>query len=444
MRLIVGHEAADFDALAGAVAVARLHPDARIGLPRSIERGVRAFLSLHADRFPAVRCKNSVLADTTSLIVVDVRSRRRLSHVEPVLARRDAGEPIEIVVYDHHPRSDDDLAADVEVVSPVGAVTTLLVERLQTNGLAVDPVEATLYALGIHADTLSLTAGTTTPRDARALAWLIGEGARPDVVARYLSPPLTAPQRDILSRALATLFEVPVRGLHVALARVSSSVYVEGVAEVATELLRTSQADALFVLCAVGDRKVEIVGRSRSQAMDVGVVLAALGGGGHPGAGAARLRTGNIDEAEERLRSAMSVEQPRAGRVRDVMSRPVLTLSPELDAAEAHARLEQWSVTGAPVLAGGKVVGVVSRRDVSRPGDKHTVRAAMTSQPRTVSAEASLEEALRLMTEGNIGRLPVLEGEQLVGIVTRTDVLRFLYSPDRSALSVSATRGARA
>ncbi len=149
-------------------------------------------------------------------------------------------------------------------MAPVGAVTTLLVERLREREVDIDPMEATLFALGIHADTASLTAGGTTPRDARALAWLLERGANLAMINRYLVPPFSDAQRHMLSEVLAHAEVEELRGLPFAVSIVRVPRHVEGLDEVTTEALRLVAAGALFTVCAVTGKKIEVVGRSRS------------------------------------------------------------------------------------------------------------------------------------------------------------------------------------
>jgi acetoin utilization protein AcuB len=94
-----------------------------------------------------------------------------------------------------------------------------------------------------------------------------------------------------------------------------------------------------------------------------------------------------------------------------------------------------------PVVRAGRLVGVVSERDLLRASLSnltelaseerraflHVVEIArvMSSPPIVVDADASVEEAARKMAEHKIGCLPVLENEHLLGLVTETDVLRY-------------------
>jgi CBS domain-containing protein len=126
--------------------------------------------------------------------------------------------------------------------------------------------------------------------------------------------------------------------------------------------------------------------------------------------------------------------------VKDIMTTEVSTLgrNDTLDVADDLMTLER--IRHLPVLDEGRVVGVVSQRDLFRSalavalgyGENaqkkllRTIRVkeVMHEPAITVSPEVTAKEAIRLMLEHKIGCLPVVEGHTLVGIVTETDILR--------------------
>src|SRR5581483_1445577 len=94
---------------------------------------------------------------------------------------------VEKIVFDHHAAGPPEWASeDSCLFSEDGALTTTLVGIIAERELAVTPVEATAFALGIHEDTGSLTYPTATQRDAEALAWSLRHGAQQEPLAQFL------------------------------------------------------------------------------------------------------------------------------------------------------------------------------------------------------------------------------------------------------------------
>ncbi len=136
-------------------------------------------------------------------------------------------------------------------------------------------------------------------------------------------------------------------------------------------------------------------------------------------------------------------------RVRDIMSEKMVTISESDTLSTVEDIMTLGRVRHMPVVHAGKLVGVVSERDLLRTslsnltefGSEerrlflHAVEIArvMSAPPITIAPDATVEEAARVMADRKIGCLPVLEDDQLLGIVTETDVLRYFagVSPDR-------------
>jgi tRNA nucleotidyltransferase (CCA-adding enzyme) len=432
VKLITSHETTDFDALASCVALQKLFPGSVIGLSGGFAPNVHQYLTLHSDRFRTERCEDLDLSQVDRLMVTDVRRRARLAHVEEVLDRA-AKNPrsVRVLVWDHHPSAPDDLQADEEYVQPVGSVTTLLVEELRARGAEVDREEATLFSLGIHEDTGSLSYARASSRDATALAWLLGQGAQPGLLQRFLRPPLEAVERELLVRLLEAVRDIPLVGASIGVAPLETDEVPAGLARVSTEAFRILPHDALFCAYRLSNGKTHIIGRAQANTVPVGAILQEFGGGGHAGAGSATVRDASLDEVVARLHEGVERCCRHPQFVRDLMSSPVRTVAPDMALSELAQSLHEWGHTGAPVVEDGKLIGVISRRDVERAQRQGrgalAVKSCMAQRVRTVGPDAPLTEALDQMTAHNIGRLPVLNGPRIVGILSREDVLGHLY-----------------
>jgi tRNA nucleotidyltransferase (CCA-adding enzyme) len=432
VKLITSHETTDFDALASCVALQRLFPGSVIGLSGGFAPNVHQYLTLHSDRFRTERSQNLDLAEVDLLMVTDVRRRSRLTHVESVLERA-ARNPrsVRVLVWDHHPSAPDDVHADEEHVQPVGSVTTLLVEELRARGIEIDREEATLFSLGIHEDTGSLAYARSSSRDAMALAWLLGQGAQPGLLQRFLRPPLDAVERELLVRLLEGVRALPRPGASIGIAALETTEVPAGLARVSTEAFRILPHDALFCLYRMPSGKTHIIGRAEANTVPVGAILQELGGGGHAGAGSGVVHDASLAQVVMRLEAQVDRLSHNPRCVRDLMSSPVRTVAPDMPLRELAQSLHEWGHTGAPVVDDGKLVGMISRRDVERAEREGrgalSVKSCMAHQIYSVGPDELLTKALEQMKTHNIGRVPVLDGQRIIGILSREDVLGHLY-----------------
>ena len=147
-------------------------------------------------------------------------------------------------------------------------------------------------------------------------------------------------------------------------------------------------------------------------------------------------------------------------KVKDIMTRDLITVSPEMEIAHAAKLLLEKHINGVPVVDGtGKMVGILCQSDlitqqkrfpipsvftlldgfIPLTSMKHiekeaqkisatTVAHAMTPNPFTVTPEMSIEEVATIMLDKNFNTLPVVDKEKLVGIVGKEDILKTLMS----------------
>lgn len=122
-------------------------------------------------------------------------------------------------------------------------------------------------------------------------------------------------------------------------------------------------------------------------------------------------------------RLPLAAEEPGA-RVRDLITRAPVTVTPETPLFEAGQRMLQERVHHLVVTEDGKLVGILSDRDIRVPLRGFRVGDVMTKAVVTVGPDEAPGRAAAVMLHHEISALPVLEGRRLVGIVTARDLLR--------------------
>jgi tRNA nucleotidyltransferase (CCA-adding enzyme) len=421
VEVIVGHGQTDFDAFASMLACRRLYPGAVVALSGSLNRNVRDFYRLHADELDVVEASRIDPDAVSRLIVVDATDPSRLAELEHLARRPD----VEVVWFDHHPEAGS--PEDV-VRSEDGALTTTLVGILAEREIAITPLEATVLALGIHEDTGSLTHATATERDVEALAWCLRHGARQEAIGTYLHAPLGEDERAVLDALLSGCSTLRVGGLDVLVAGVSWPAYVDGVSNLAHKLVDLTDCRALVCLAEM-DRRVVCVVRSRTPSLDASKIAAALGGGGHPQAASATYH-GSLAAARRVALEALAdaVEPPTTAA--EIMSTPPRFVAPDDTVAHAMALCQRHRQSGVEVGDARELIGVVTREDLDKAighGLSHAPVKAVASPPAgTCDERAPLGELQGVLTTSTVGRVPVVRNGEVVGVVTRGDVLRAL------------------
>jgi tRNA nucleotidyltransferase (CCA-adding enzyme) len=305
-------------------------------------------------------------------------------------------------------------------------------------------------ALGIHVDTGSLTYDQSTPRDAVALAWLMEQGASLSVISSYRDPGLSPQLQKMLTEALEKLEYLCLRGYTIAWVTLQTEGFVPGLSSLASQLIELTEIDALLLAnehpSNKDDVRFTVIGRSQIPGLHLNQLFQPFGGGGHSQAASLNLRGVDSQDILQQLLQGVKAAIPHPPTARDLMSSPVRTIRPETTIAEAQRILLRYGHSGLSVVdSQAQLVGVISRRDLDialHHGFNHApVKGYMTTNVKTIAPDTTLPQIESLMVTYDIGRLPVLENGQLVGIVTRTDVLRELHQGEGRGTEGQKGRG---
>ena len=430
LTVITSHVNADFDAMASMLAAQKLYPGALVVYPGSQEKTLRNFfVSAMVYLFNMVDIRDLDFGAVKRLVLVDTRQAGRIGKLAALLDKPD----LEIHVYDHHPPRADDIVGHGGEHRLVGATVTLLTGILRRRHIPISPDEATVMCLGIYEDTGAFTFASTTEEDFQAAAYLLSRGANLNTVAQLISREISPEQVGLLNDMIQSLQRSRINGIEVALTVITTDKYVPDLALLVHKLVRMENLDALFAVAQM-ENKVYVIGRSRVPEVDVDAVLDELGGGGHPSAAAATIRGMTLPQVEQRLRDRLASAIRSNRLARDLMSSPPIIVAADATCAEAQSLLRRYNINALAVTENGAadspLVGYITRQVVEKALyhglEKVPVREYMSRDVVAVGPLADMKEIQEKIISHKQRILPVCDERQVLGVVTRTDLLNLL------------------
>lgn len=439
MRIILTHEQSDFDALASLLGAYLLDDVAIPVLPRKMNRNVNAFVTLYGVELPFMEARDLPTEDIESVCLVDTQSMASLKGMTSATS---------VHVIDHHPRRDDLPQNWTVITEDVGATSTLLVEQIEGQNGLLSVIHATLLLLGIYEDTGSLTYSRTTSRDLRAASYLLDQGASLRIAADFLNHPLSHQQQKLYDQLRTNIEDFTIHAHNVMVVSGDAQSVDEELSTLAHKLRDLHDPD-LLILLMITRGGVQLIARSTSDNIDVSQIADHFGGGGHVRAAAALIKDRKLEDIHNELLRILPKFIRPAITVSEIMSGNPQLLSPDTPVEEVAERMQRFGYEGYPVVDGGKVIGLLTRRQVDRAiAHKLNLNAArlMNNGEVTVHPEHSIQYLQELMTETGWGQIPVTSREtgEIIGIVTRTDLLKTLTAdvtpPGRQNISEKLER----
>jgi tRNA nucleotidyltransferase (CCA-adding enzyme) len=432
MEVITSHVNADFDTFASMVAAKKLYPGARLVFSGSLEKGLRDALTTLHPPVTIDRLKDIDLDKIDRVILVDVSHPGRIGPFAEVVRR----PGVDVHVYDHHPATGEDVLGSLEVRQPYGSNTSVLTIILRDRNLKPSPEEATILMTGIYEDTGFLSYPSTTPKDFEAAAWLLSCGADLTAVSDLLRKELTPEEISLLNEFLQSETRYTIGGVEAVIAEAYIEKYQGDLAILAHKIRDIENMECLFLLVDSEDR-VHVIARSRNPKADVGKILKAIGGGGHPNAASATLKGITLIQAKELLLNALRDNVPPLRTAREIMSFPPITLTLRTTLKEAVEVMRRYGINAAPVVKNGRIQGVITRQVLDK-AVYHGLGPApvadyMTTEVESVSSETSIEKIREAVVGHGQRLLPVIEQNRVVGVITRTDLLKLLQEELRAA-----------
>ena len=167
---------------------------------------------------------------------------------------------------------------------------------------------------------------------------------------------------------------------------------------------------------------------SRSLPLNIPLVSAAMDTVTEAGVAIAMARAGGIGVIHRNLPAQREVEEVRAVKhAEDLIQRNVISVGTDATVADVERLMNEHQISGVPVMKGKRVIGIVSRRDIrgiARKKGTENIQQFMTKRPITAKESITMEEALGVMYDRKVERLPVVGKDgTLFGIITMQDIL---------------------
>jgi tRNA nucleotidyltransferase (CCA-adding enzyme) len=427
LKLIVGHKNPDFDCFASCIAAQKLYPDHVVLISGAPQQNLSQFLGIYEEKYNYITESDLTDENVESLIVVDTAALDRLGQKVQKIVEKAA----RIIVYDHHPEIKEQTIRGEKRIENIGATVSLLVEEIMKRNIEIDSIDATLFAIAIYEDTGNLLYTSTTLRDLDAVKFLLQKGANLSEISEYIRYDLSFEQKQLLEQLLSNVETHQVDGLTVHVASAEVEKFVGGLGAVVSKLWNLENVETLVCIVRTG-KKSHVIMRTSSNEVDLGGVANELGGGGHRKAASFTVNESNISSIKKIVLETLKRYVNRGVLAKDIMSSPVRVVYSDMTIGEVNKIMERTGHNGLPVIEGNRLVGIVTKKAVDKAMNhgmqNHPVKAVMSSKLIVVDANTPLSKVRQIMVENDIGRIPVLENGILVGIITRTDVMRSSFA----------------
>lgn len=426
--LITCHANADCDAFAAMIAARLLYDSPILLFPGTQEAGLaRIYAALDKDAYGFREARAIKWDQIDRLVIVDTRQKVRVAHVEQLLNSPN----VRIEIWDHHPPTQDDIRADIIHYGQTGAVTSLICGALEERKCQPAPVEATLMGLGIYGDTGSFTYSSTSTRDFAAASWLLENGMDTVKISDMAGHELTSLHIRALNSLLESARTYFINDIPVVLAEASMDHYLGDFAILAHKLLEMEKFSVLFAIGIMGDH-IQIVARSRNDSINVGEICAELGGGGHAYAASACVRDMTPNEVRDKILRGISARGGAEKKARDLMSSPPLGVGASSSMRDADELMLHFGLKAVPVFQDGTkiCVGLLDAQTAAR-ACAHGLATEKVSEymRRRLSAlepDAGIRDLAQVIIGGRQRLVPIVENGEVVGVVTRTDLINIL------------------
>ncbi len=250
------------------------------------------------------------------------------------------------------------------------------------------------------------------------------------MINEYVDKNLKSQELDMLLELMENGELYEYSDLPVFISTYYSKEYFNGIDILVNKIMDLEGAKACFILFGT-DERISVVARSKNKKIEVNKILKDYGGGGHKFAASAVVRNIPLELLKKEIKKKLAKKIIGGKKAKDIMKSPVKVVESEFKIKDVHKIMVRFGYNGIPIIEDEKLVGIISRRDIDKAINhgfsNAPVRAYMSRNLILAKEEDGVEELKKKVIENEIGRIPIVRNDNLIGIVTRTDILRALY-----------------
>lgn len=428
MNIIVGHTNMDLDCFGSMVLARYLYPGYTLVASRFIHPVAKNLFNLYQNHLNMVNPKELRDEEIEHMIILDTRTQKRVKEYFDNMKT----PPKRIDVYDHHTEEVCDIRNANVHEEAYGSNTTLLGLKCINRDIEVKIEDATIALAGIYADTGNFTHENVQSSDFSVAAYMAKRGGSVKLVKEFLKTLKEEHQITLFHELLNRVSYQDINGHFIIVTYLELEKQVGGLAAVVEKVFEVENTDAMFAVFSFkkeGD--VIIIGRSQKVVIDINKSLESFGGGGHAAAGSALVKKSSGEDIFRRLIGTLNKTILPAVIAEQIMTKEIGTILDTWSLMEASMFLEKINHSGAPVVdSDGKLVGFMTLKDIMKGRKARQMHAPvkgyMTRKIVTGKPNSTVREVEQLLYNNNIGHLPVVAEGVPVGIITRSDYLRFM------------------
>ena len=235
-----------------------------------------------------------------------------------------------------------------------------------------------------------------------------------------------------------------INGVEIVVSITTTEKYMPDFAFLVQKMMKMENIDAIFAIARM-ENKIYVVARSRIPEVDVGEILAALGGGGHAYAASVSVKGKTLAQTESRLLETLYKKIQARRQAGDLMSSPAITINADLACEDAEKFLTRYNINALLVTDSSErktdLSGYITRQVIDKvlyhKLSEVPVREYMTTEVATVTPEADLAEIQEKIIGNKQRILPVVDKNEILGVITRTDLLNILVRQSKKNSDIS-------